>query len=132
MRPFSLWLRRSLHKIAALAMAEHNTGRFNGTILAVKTATMRFPIASMTNIVKHTRLQLEASVAQHLLTLSATCQVISIRQLLTHTSGLQNEPVKAYHVSVFHGGVRAALVAKDDRKATSAFNYNNVDYIHEF
>jgi CubicO group peptidase (beta-lactamase class C family) len=146
-------------KIAALATAEYEAGHFNGTLLAVKngrvaaqvsrgkanlqfgvpiTADTRFPIASMTKLftailalqlVEQGHLQLDAPAATYVRDLPAACQAITIRALLTHISGLKNEPIRAYQTAYSTQEFVQRFVVKDSAQKTPAFNYNNVDYV---
>lgn len=147
------------HTIAALTAAEYEAGHFNGTLLAIKdgrvvsqvskgnanfqfevpiTADTRFPIASMTKLftavlvlqlIEKDQLQLDARASSYLPDLPTACQAITIRELLTHTSGLRNEPVKAYQAAYSTAEFVRHFVVKDSTKKSPAFNYNNVDYI---
>ncbi|NML66242.1 serine hydrolase [Hymenobacter sp. RP-2-7] len=147
------------NKIAALTTAEYEAGHFNGTLLAVRNgrvvsqvnrgsanfqfgvpidADTRFPIASMTKLftailvlqlVEKGQLKLDDRAASYLPDLPVACRAITIRELLTHTSGLKNEPVKAYQAAYSTAEFVRNFVAKDSTKQVAAFNYNNVDYI---
>ena len=147
------------HAIAGLVRAAHEAGHFNGTVLAVRqgrivaqvqqgqanlqfavpiTATTRFPIASMTKLftavltlqlVERAQLQLDEQASKYLVDLPVTCREITIRQLLTHTSGLRNEPVRAYQAPYSTKAFVQHFVRKDSTQQAGTFNYNNVDYI---
>lgn len=146
-------------KIDALTTTEYKESHFNGTLLAIKngrvvsqvskgianfqfgvpiTANTRFPIASMTKLftailtlqlVEKGQLKLDANASTYLPDLPAACQTITIRDLLTHTSGLKNEPIKAYQAAYSTAEFVRNFVVKDSIKKTTAFNYNNLDYI---
>lgn len=145
--------------IAALTTAEYQAGHFNGTLLAVKNghvtaqvsrgtanlqfgvplaADTRFPIASMTKLfiavltlqlLEQAQLQLDVPAATYLPALPAACRTITIRELLTHTSGLKNEPIRAYQTAYSTQEFVQRFVAKDSTQKAHTFNYNNVDYI---
>ena len=147
------------NKIAALATAEYKAHHFNGTILAAKNGHVvsqvekgkanlqfgvpiasdtRFPIASMTKLftgilalqlVEKAQLELNAKASTYLPDLPAACQRITIMELLTHCSGLKNEPVKAYQTAYSTTEFVRNFVLNDSSNVSHAFNYNNVDYI---
>ena len=145
--------------IDKLLQAEYQAGHFNGAVLAVKqgrivshvnkgyanlqfqvpiTNDTRFPIASMTKLftavlalqlVEKGSLQLEDKVSVHVPDLPANCQDITIQQLLTHTSGLKNEPIQAYRAKYSTTEYVKKYVVKDEKNPAASFNYNNVDYV---
>ena len=145
--------------IEDLLQAEHEAGHFNGTVLALQrgrvvahvhqgyanlpfqvpiTADTRFPIASMTKLftavlalqfVEQGRLRLADKVSVYIPDLPATCQPITIKELLTHYSGLKNEPVQAYHARYSTTEFIKKYVSKNERQPAAQFNYNNVDYV---
>lgn len=147
------------HAIAGLVQAAHEVGHFNGTVLAVRqgrvvaqvqqgqanrqftvpiTAATRFPIVSMTKLftavltlqlVEQAQLQLDEPVSKYLPNLPLACRTITIRQLLTHTSGLRNEPIRAYQAPYSATEFVRRFVRPDSTQQAGAFNYNNVDYI---
>ncbi|TGE23805.1 class A beta-lactamase-related serine hydrolase [Hymenobacter aquaticus] len=145
--------------LTALVEAEYRAGHFNGTLLAVKdgrvvaqvskgyanfqfsvpvTADTRFPIASMTKLftavltlqlVDQAVLKLEDKAAAYVPDLPPACHSITIADLLTHRSGLRNEPsTQVYQARYSTAEFVRKFVAKDEGKAP-AFNYNNIDYI---
>lgn len=146
-------------RLAALTAAANKAGRFNGTFLAVKNGRLvsrasngyanfqfgvpvatdtRFPIASMTKLftavltlqlLEKGDLLLDAPASAYLPDLPAACRAITVRQLLTHTSGLKNEPVRAYQAPYTTREFVRRFVEKDSTHKAAAFNYNNVDYI---
>ena len=145
-------------RIDDITNAEVEAGHFNGALLAAKdgkvvarlnkgianfqfavpiTANTRLPIASMTKLfttilvlqmVEKSLVTLNDRASQFVPDLPVNCQNITILDLLTHHSGLENEPVQAY--SAPHSTtdfVKQFVVKKVGQVA--AFNYNNVDYI---
>lgn len=146
-------------KIAALTTTEYEAGHFNGTLLAVKNgrvtaqvsrgtanfqfgvpiaADTRFPIASMTKLftavltlqlIEKAQIQLDAPASTYLPDLPAACRTITIRELLTHTSGLKNDPIRAYQAAYSTQEFVKRFVVKDSTQKVPAFNYNNVDYV---
>ncbi|MBX0293106.1 beta-lactamase family protein [Hymenobacter sp. HSC-4F20] len=145
--------------IPTLTTQEYQAGHFNGTVLAEKNgrvvsqvskgnanfqfgvpiaADTRFPIASMTKLftailtlqlLEKAQLRLDAPASAYVPDLPAACRSITLRELLTHTSGLQNEPVRAYQAAYSTKEFVQRFVVKDSTQKPSAFNYNNVDYI---
>jgi CubicO group peptidase (beta-lactamase class C family) len=146
-------------EIEKLVTAEYQANHFNGTLLAVQqgrvvnhikkgyanlefrvpiTNETRFPIASTTKLftailvlqlVDKAALNLDNPVSVYLPDLPATCQGITLRALLTHYSGLKNEPVQAYQAPYSTAEFVKKYVVKDERQQKVSFNYNNVDYI---
>lgn len=115
-----------------------NKGFANLQFMVPVTGSTRFPIASLTKtftailvlqLVEQGRLRLEDKAAQYVPELPPTCQSITIRDLLTHSSGLQNEPVQAYKAAYTPTEYVKKFVARPEGVKTSTFNYNNVDYI---
>ncbi|WP_233635996.1 serine hydrolase domain-containing protein [Hymenobacter setariae] len=147
------------HPLVRLTQAAHQAGHFNGAVLAARngrvvaqvqqgdanlqfgvpiTAATRFPIASMTKLftailtlqlVERGQLQLDTPAATYLPELPATCHAITIRQLLTHTSGLRNEPLQAYQAPYPTQDFVWRFVHLDSTRQAATFTYNNVDYI---
>ena len=101
--------------------------------------TTRLPIASMTKLFTailtlqlHEKglLRLDDQVGTLLMgSLPANCQNITIRQLLTHHSGLKNESPQAYQRPYSTAEFTKNFVSKKNGPSVAAFNYNNVDYI---
>ena len=142
-----------------LINAEYKASHFNGAVLAVKqgrivsqvnkgyanlqfqvpiTSDTRFPIASTTKLftavlalqlVEKRSLKLEDKVSVYVLDLPANCQNITIKELLTHYSGLKNEPIQAYRAKYSTAEYVKNFVVKDEKKPVASFNYNNVDYV---
>lgn len=142
-----------------LVHAEYKASHFNGAVLAVKqgrivsqvnkgyanmqfwvpiTHDTRFPIASMTKLftavlalqlVEQGRLKLEDKVSVYVSDLPANCQSITLQELLTHYSGLKNEPVQAYRAKYSPAEFVKNYVVKDESRPVASFNYNNVDYV---
>lgn len=148
------------NKVDAIVKTEYEANHFNGAILAVKDGRIvsqankgyanfqfsvpvgpdtRFPIASMTKLftsiltlqlVEKSLLSLDSKASAYLPELPVDCQSITIGELLTHHSGLKNEPFKqCYQAKYSPAEFMKAFVAKDKKQKTLAFNYNNVDYI---
>ncbi|TGD81536.1 serine hydrolase domain-containing protein [Hymenobacter wooponensis] len=147
------------HKISGLLDAEYEAGHFNGAALVVNngkvvvraskgyanlqfgvpiTQSTRFPIASMTKtftailvlqLVEQSRLRLDDKAAQYVPELPPACQSITILELLTHYSGLQNEPILAYKARYSPTEYVQKFVARPQPPKAPAFNYTNVDYV---
>jgi CubicO group peptidase (beta-lactamase class C family) len=145
--------------IEKLVTAEYQANHFNGTLLAVQqghilthiqkgyanmqfrvpvTSDTRFPIASTTKLftailvlqlVDKAVLNLDQPVSAYVPDLPASCQAITLRALLTHYSGLKNEPVQAYQAPYSTAEFVKKYVVKDERQSKASFNYNNVDYV---
>jgi CubicO group peptidase (beta-lactamase class C family) len=146
-------------RLDAIIAAEAAAGHFNGTVLVAKNDqilaqkhsgyanfqfavpmadTTRLPIASMTKLFtailalqlyEKGALRLDDAVATFVTDLPADCQLITIRQLLTHHSGLKNEPLDAYRIPYPPVEFVKKFVARKEGLSTATFNYNNVDYI---
>lgn len=146
-------------RLDSLLEAEYQAGHFNGAVLVVKdgkvaaqrnkgyanfqfavpiTNDTRFPIASMTKtftallvlqLYEKGLLQLDDKAARYLPDLPASCQAISLRDLLTHYSGLKNEPLQAYKAKYTPAEYSKQFVVAQEAGKAPAFNYNNVDYV---
>lgn len=97
----------------------------------------RFPIASITKLFTSLAiLQLQEKnlidikdvVGKFIPELPENCRNISIKDLLTHHSGLENEPIKAV-VNKYTIDNYIKEFVKKSPKDTLKFNYNNVDFI---
>ncbi|BFM44546.1 serine hydrolase domain-containing protein [Flavobacterium sp. CFS9] len=97
----------------------------------------RFPIASITKLFTSLAiLQLQEKglidikdpVGKFIPELPENCQNILIKDLVTHHSGLENEPVKAV-VNKYSIDNYIKEFVKKSPKDTLKFNYNNVDFI---
>lgn len=143
---------------AAIVAAEAAAGRFSGTALVAQDGrvvwqghqglanrqfavpmadTARLPIASMTKLftailtlqlLEKKQLRLDDAVATYVSDLPAAVGPITIRQLLTHRSGLKNEPLAAYQSPYLASEFVGRFATLRDNAGTT-FNYNNVDYI---
>lgn len=100
--------------------------------------TTRLPIASVTKLFtailvmqccEKSQLRLADKVGRYLPELSADCRAITILQLLTHFSGLKNEPLQAYASPYTPAEFVRKFVARKEGLPAAAFNYNNLDYI---
>ncbi|GAB3653695.1 hypothetical protein GCM10027594_27740 [Hymenobacter agri] len=144
--------------LAAIVAAEAAADRFSGTALVAQDGrvvwqghqgmancqfavpmadTTRLPIASMTKLftailtlqlLEKGQLRLDDAIATYVPDLPAAGRTITIRQLLTHHSGLKNEPLVAYQSPYSTSEFVGRFVALREN-ATATFNYNNVDYI---
>ncbi|UPL47555.1 serine hydrolase domain-containing protein [Hymenobacter sublimis] len=148
------------NSFSTLVTTEHEAGRFNGALLVVKdgqiisqinkgyanfqfavpiTSTTRFPIASMTKLftaililqlVEKSLLKLDDKASLYLPDLPAACQTITLAELLTHCSGLQNEPsTQVYQTRYSTAEFVKKFIVKNESRKAPAFNYNNLDYI---
>lgn len=136
---------------------EHQKGRFNGVALLLKGDTIdrayqgfanfqfevaiaqktRFPIASMSKLFtalailqlqEQEKLTLNDEIGQFIFDLPSDCQHITIRDLLVHRSGLENEPIRAV-TTKFTLDEYIQTFVKRLAANGNGFNYNNVDYI---
>ncbi|WP_426061868.1 serine hydrolase domain-containing protein [Hymenobacter sp. B1770] len=147
------------NKIDAILAAEHKAGHFNGTMLVVNDGKVvaraskgfanlqfavpidkntRLPIASMTKLLtailtlqllEKEQLKLGDKASQYIAGLPTNCQNITILDLLTHYSGLKNEPAQAYSSPYSTAEFLNKFVAAKESSSRPTFNYNNVDYI---
>ncbi|WP_166924556.1 serine hydrolase domain-containing protein [Flavobacterium poyangense] len=97
----------------------------------------RFPIASITKLFtslailqlqEKDLIDIKDAVGKFIPELPENCQNISIKDLLTHHSGLENEPIKAV-VNKYTIDNYIKEFVKKSSKDTLKFNYNNVDFI---
>lgn len=147
------------HLLDSVLTAEYTAGHFNGAVLVLQagrvvarfnkgyanfqfavpiTDSTRFPIASMTKtftalltlqLQQQGRLKLTDKAAAYLPELPPDCQHITLRDLLTHYSGLRNEPVGAYATRLSPADFVRAYVRRNEASAVPGFNYNNADYV---
>ena len=98
----------------------------------------RFPIASLSKtftailvlqLVEQNRLHLTDKAAAYLPELPANCQAITLLDLLTHYSGLKNEPKDAYAAAYSPAQYVSRFVRRDTARLPGTFHYNNVDYV---
>lgn len=136
---------------------EYEKGHFNGSILFFQgkqtqkinkgfsniqfdveiNDRTRFPIASITKLFTSLAiLQLQEkglvdfkdTLGKFIPELPENCKIISIQDLLTHRSGLENEPIKAV-VNKYSLDNYIKEFAKKPSNDTVKFNYNNVDFV---
>ena len=119
-------------------LARVHQGYANQQFAVPMTDTTRLPIASVTKLFtailvlqrcEKRQLYLADSVGRYLTNLPASCRGITILQLLTHYSGLKNEPAAAYASPYSPAEFVRRFVVRKDGPPTAAFNYNNTDYI---
>lgn len=98
----------------------------------------RLPIASVSKLFtailvlqrcEKAQLYLADKVGRYLPDLPPSCRDITIMQLLTHYSGLQNEPALAYTRPYLPAEFVREFVVRKAGPPAPAFNYNNTDYI---
>ncbi|OWP64048.1 hypothetical protein CDA63_06175 [Hymenobacter amundsenii] len=153
------WPVAAQHPVEDILAAEAAAGRFSGAALVVQhgrvvarvnrgranwqfavpvTDSTRFPIASMTKTLtallvlqlqEQGRLKLTDKAAAYLPDLPPDCRNVTLLSLLTHYSGLKNEPVNVYTTRLPTAEFVRTYVVRDEAKPTPVFNYNNVDYI---
>ena len=153
------WPAAAQHPVETILAAEAAAGRFSGAVLVVQqgrvvarvnrglanqqfavpvTDSTRFPIASMTKTLtallvlqlqEQGRLKLTDKASTYLPDLPPDCGNISLRELLTHYSGLQNEPIQAYDTRLTTAEFVHAYVRRKEVGKAPGFHYNNVDYI---
>lgn len=144
------------NKIEKLVHSEFVKGHFNGSLLVVKNKktitnlnkgfanfqfkvpidnNTKFPIASTTKLItaiailklaEKLKINLEEKISKYIDNLPEKCKDIKVSELLTHNSGLSNEPIKAYLTKYKIDDYLKKFVSKGKSKE---FNYNNVDYI---
>jgi CubicO group peptidase (beta-lactamase class C family) len=145
--------------VTRLLRAEYEAGHFSGTVLVAHEGRpitrlshglanrqfavpigpdTRFPIASLSKtftailvlqLVEQNRLRLIDKVATYLPELPASCRDITLLDLLTHHSGLQNEPKDAYAAPYSPAQYVSRFVRRDEARRLGTFHYNNVDYV---
>ncbi|GAA4053266.1 hypothetical protein GCM10022409_45230 [Hymenobacter glaciei] len=118
--------------------AQLHHGYANQQFAVPMTDTTRLPIASVTKLFtailvlqlcEKSQLRLTDNVGRYLSDLPSTCRDITILQLLTHYSGLKNEPGAAYANPYSAAEFVGKFVVKKEGPPAPTFNYNNVDYI---
>ena len=119
-------------------VVQMHQGYANRQFMVPMADTTRLPIASVTKLFttilvlqlcEKAQLHLPDKVGRYLPDLPATCQDITIRELLTHYSGLKNEPAQAYASPYAPAEFIRRFVARKEGPPVATFNYNNVDYI---
>lgn len=143
--------------IQQIVNSEFEKGHFNGTVfyadgkqsvkinkgfsniqfdVAIDNNT-RFPIASVTKLftsIAVLQLQekglidLKDKIGKYIPNLPENCNDITIRDLMTHHSGLENEPIKAV-VNKYSIDDYIRNFVKKSSNDTLKFNYNNVDFV---
>lgn len=144
-------------KIEKIINQEFEKGHFNGTVLyfdGKQTQKInkgfsnfqfnveidnntRFPIASVTKLFTSLAIiQLQEKglinfndkIEKFIPNISEECKKITINDLITHTSGLENEPIKAV-VNKYSIDDYIKEFVKKSSNDTLKFNYNNVDFV---
>lgn len=145
--------------IRQLINTEYKAGHFSGTVLAVRDGRAvahvsrglanrqfavpidqhtRFPIASLSKtftailvlqLAEQKLLSLSDTVGWYLPELPADCRRITLTELLTHYSGLQNEPGAAYAAAYSPAEYVRRFARRDTARRSGTFHYNNVDYV---
>ena len=119
-------------------LAQVHRGYANRQFAVLMTDTTRLPIASVTKLFtailvlqlcEQAQLHLSDKVGRYLGDLPVNCRDITILQLLTHYSGLKNEPGQAYASPYSSAEFVRKFIVRKDGPPTAAFNYNNSDYI---
>ena len=119
-------------------LAQVHQGYANRQFAVPMTDTTRLPIASVTKLFtailvlqlcEKSRLRLADNVGRHLADVPANCRDITMLQLLTHHSGLQNEPARAYEKPYSPAEFIRKFMARKEGPPAAAFNYNNLDYL---
>lgn len=119
-------------------LARLHQGYANRQFAVPMTDTTRLPIASVTKLFttilvlqlcEKSQLHLADNVGRYLSELPANCHDITIFQLLTHYSGLKNEPAQAYTSSYEPAEFIRRFAVRKEGPPAAVFNYNNVDYI---
>ncbi|GAB3303991.1 hypothetical protein GCM10027348_32470 [Hymenobacter tenuis] len=146
-------------RLESILEAEYQAGHFNGAALVVRQGQVvarvnwgtanrqfavpisnstRFPIASLTKtftavlvlqLVEKGQLRLEDKASRFVPELPAACQHITVKELLTHYSGLQNEPLLAYQARYSTAEYVKRFVAKREPQKAPGFHYTNADYV---
>ena len=119
---------------------EKGWGEANRQFAVNVTPETRFPIASITKMYTSVLVlmleekglvKLDSTVAHYIDVFPAAGRRITVRSLLTHSSGLPNETVAAYTKAAKNPGDFLLKNSRDSLlfEPGSKFNYNNVDYI---
>lgn len=145
------------NNIEEIVNVEYKKGHFNGTVLyadgkqLVKinkgfsniqfdveiNSQTRFPIASVTKLftsIAIIQLQekglidFEDKIEKYIHNIPENCKNITIRDLMTHYSGIENEPVSAVMNKYSIDDYIKNFVKKSSAD-TLKFNYNNVDFV---
>ena len=101
----------------------------NTTPLPITSVTKLFTAILVLQRCEKRQLRLTDSVGHYLNDLPAGCRDITILQLLTHYSGLNNEPTLAYASLYSPAEFIRRFGARKEGPPAAAFNYNNIDYI---
>lgn len=113
-----------------------NEGLANIQFAVPITNETRFPIASVTKLFttiailqlyEKKLLNFDDKVGQFIPYLSDDCKNITVRDLLLHHSGLENEPIKAVQTKYKIDEYIQNFVKKSSKPKD--FNYNNVDFV---
>jgi CubicO group peptidase (beta-lactamase class C family) len=152
--PFLLYGQKKVNQIIE---NEYTKGHFNGSILTADKDKVvkinkgyanfqfdvkindntRFPIASVSKLFttialiqlhEKKRIAFDDPIGKYIPTLPENCKNIMIKDLITHHSGLENEPVKAYSKEYKIDDYLNNFVKKSDT-IKNKFNYNNVDFV---
>jgi CubicO group peptidase (beta-lactamase class C family) len=119
-------------------LAQVHQGYANRQFAVPMADTTRLPIASVTKLFtailvlqmcEKSQLRLTDNVGRYLPNLPVNCRNITLLQLLTHYSGLKNEPTQAYASPYTPAELIQKFVARKEGPSAPAFNYNNLDYI---
>lgn len=145
------------NKIRDIITQEYEKGHFSGALLYADGSHLlkinkglaniqfgveindktRFPIASVTKLFTTiTVIQLyekgliafSDTISKYIPGLPENCRKITIKELITHHSGLANEPIKAV-VDKYSIDEYIKNFVKKSAKDTVKFNYNNVDFV---
>ncbi|HEX2846992.1 MAG TPA: serine hydrolase domain-containing protein [Chitinophagaceae bacterium] len=145
------------HKIQDIITQEYEKGHFSGALLYADGNHLlkinkglsniqfgveindktRFPIASVTKLFttiaiiqlyEKGLITFSDTVSKYIPGLPGNCSKITIKDLITHHSGLENEPIKAV-VNKYSIDDYIKNFVKKSAKDTVKFNYNNVDFV---
>lgn len=149
----------SQNKIDSLITLEYDLKHFNGSIIASKNNKIvyqaykglanfqfsvpidkntRFPIASVTKLFttlgililnEQHKIGFNDVVSKYISNIDHEFKDITIKQLLLHTSNLENEPIEAYMSGYTLDDFLRKFLKQKKNSTSTEFNYNNLDYI---
>ena len=115
-----------------LANIETNTPATADTIFQIQSVTKQFTATAIMMLVEEGKVDLDAPVGKYLDGTPEIWQSITVRRLLTHTSGIKdyiNEPTQSLRLEVTDAEVFAAAVTRPlDFPVGDRYAYSNTNY----
>ena len=116
------------------ANLEHSIPATAETVYGMRSISKNFTAAAILLLVQDGKLSLDDNINKYLPDFSTKGQVVTIRQLLNHTSGIPNYGGKRFHENKTRNLSAAEWVAlyKDDPfnfEPGSSYNYSNTGYL---